>query len=537
VVNAVTGEPVRKAQIQILLIDRRAGGANFTPYSAESDASGNFRVDSVQPGTYRIAATRTGFAGGARGEMGGGVSFAIDGGALSNRPVNVGPGQQVKDIVIRLTPAGVISGRVLDEDGDPVESASVQLQRFQYLNGKRQLLPARGGISNDLGEFRLSGIEPGRYVLAVNRRGAGGPAMYSSSNAPLNPQRPAEYEYIPIYYPAAIDPVSATPVVINPGTMMTGVDVRLQKARVFRVRGKVNGVTPMGDGPRGGFSAMVFLNPNTPSALVERRPSPVHADGTFEIRGVRPGSYTLVGQQGGREQHLSARAPVEVGDGDVTGVELFLLPGSRLTGRVVFEGDAKPDFTRFTVQFLPIEDIQVNSGHARIEAEGGTFETTPLEPARYRVSVQPVPNGYYLKSARWGDQEVLDSGLLITPGTTGDLKILLSPGAATISGSVRDNRDQPVPNAVVTLIPESRYTGWWDLYRYLRASESGEFKLTSIRPGTYKLYAWEQLENGAHQDSVFMRSFDTAGLAVTIQAGGAETVQLGVIPGSATQGR
>ena len=89
----------------------------------------------------------------------------------------------------------------------------------------------------------------------------------------------------------------------------------------------------------------------------------------------------------------------------------------------------------------------------------------------------------------------------------------------------------------MTLVPDSRYAGWWDLYRYLTASDSGQFTLPGIRPGTYKIHAWEQLENGAHQDPVFMRPFDSAGLSVTVQNNGAETVQLGVIPVAAVQGR
>jgi hypothetical protein len=295
------------------------------------------------------------------------------------------------------------------------------------------------------------------------------------------------------------------------------------------------------EGPRSGFSVMVFLQPSAgPSTLysmTERRPSPVAPDGTFEVRGVRPGSYTLVAHQGGREEQLSARTPVEVGEGDVTGAELFLLPSTKVSGRILFEGDTRPDAARFNLQFQPLDDAHANPGHAQVNPEQGTFESTPLEPNRYRVIAQPMPNGFYLKSVRWGDQEVLESGLTVSPGAAGELKLLLAPGAGTISGSVRDNRDQPVPGAIVTLVPDSRYSGWWDLYRYLMVSETGEFKLNSVRPGTYKIHAWEQLENGAHQDAVFMRNFDSAGLSVTVPAGGTETVQLGVVPASATQGR
>ena len=82
-----------------------------------------------------------------------------------------------------------------------------------------------------------------------------------------------------------------------------------------------------------------------------------------------------------------------------------------------------------------------------MDPEQGTFETVPVEPNRYRVIVQPMPQGMYLKSVRWGDQEVIDSGLLVSSGAAGEVKILLASGAGTISGSVRDSRDQPVAGA------------------------------------------------------------------------------------------
>ena len=102
---------------------------------------------------------------------------------------------------------------------------------------------------------------------------------------------------------------------------------------------------------------------------------------------------------------------------------------------------------------------------------------------------------------------------------------------------MRDNNDQPLAGAVVTLIPDGRYASWWDLYRYATVSDTGEFRFTGLRPGKYKVHAWEYLEPGAHQDPVFMRPFDAAGLSITVQPSGVETVQLGVIPASATQGR
>ena len=522
VVNEATGEPVRKAQVVLIRTER--SGSNFTPLSAESDAGGNFRVENIAAGTYRLSATRTGFVGPGRGTAVG-----------ASKPVTVTAGQDVRGVVVKLTPAGIITGRVLDEEGDPVESVSIQLLRPQYINGRRQLAPSRGGVTNDLGEYRLSGIEPGRYLLSATKRGMQNAVIGGDARAAAG-ERPPEYQYAPLYYPAALDQASASQIQVNGGAELRGIDFRLQKARVFRVRGKVHGMVAM-DGPRGGASGVAFLEPAINGGFAERRPTPVMADGTFEARDVRPGSYVLVAQQGNREMQLSARVPVQVGEADVSGVEVFLQPSVKIAGRILFEGETKPDFARFNVHFQPVDGTPPMGGVGRVDPEQGTFETNPMEPNRYRVMVQPMPAGFYLKSIRWGDQEAIDTGVLVSPGAVGEVKVLLAPGAGTISGSVRDGRDQPVPGAIVTLVPDSRYAGWWDLYRYVTASDSGQFTLPGIRPGTYKIHAWEQLENGAHQDPVFMRPFDSSGLSVTVPNNGAETVQLGVIPVAAIHGR
>ena len=147
---------------------------------------------------------------------------------------------------------------------------------------------------------------------------------------------------------------------MNAGADLRGVDFRLQKARVFRVRGKVHGVVAAAEGR--GISGVVFLDPAVAGGFIERRPTALMPDGTFEARDVRPGPYMLVAQQGNREMQLSARVPVQVGEGDVNGVEVFLQPSVKITGRILFEGESKPDFGRFNVQFLPLDGVQASGG-------------------------------------------------------------------------------------------------------------------------------------------------------------------------------
>jgi hypothetical protein len=110
------------------------------------------------------------------------------------------------------------------------------------------------------------------------------------------------------------------------------------------------------------------------------------------------------------------------------------------------------------------------------------------------------------------------------------IEIVLARGAAAVSGSVRRGNDQPAPGAIVTLVPEARFAHRPDFSRYLVADEKGEFRTADLRPGVYKIHAWESLERGAHQDPDFMLPFDALGLTLSLQPNARESVQLGLVP-------
>jgi len=146
VINSVTNDPVKKATVKLQGAGR---------YSTVTDATGHFHFESVDPGQYQAMAYRDGF-------------MPIQGYRFDPRtkPVTVSAEQQVKDVVVQLLPLAVVSGHVLDEDGDPLVYAQVQALRYVYRQGGvRQLQPAGFATTNDLGEFQLLDLEPARYYF------------------------------------------------------------------------------------------------------------------------------------------------------------------------------------------------------------------------------------------------------------------------------------------------------------------------------------------------------------------------------------
>jgi len=163
VYNALGGTPLRKATINL----NRQNGGPMAPgargnYSSTSDASGHYVVTGIEPGTYRVNVNHTGYLGmayNARRPDGPGT------------PLDLGRAQKMTGVDFRLTPHGVITGKITDEDGDPLENVQIQIMHYVYNQGRKQLQQYGGAGTNDLGEYRISGVTPGKYYLCAMYRG------------------------------------------------------------------------------------------------------------------------------------------------------------------------------------------------------------------------------------------------------------------------------------------------------------------------------------------------------------------------------
>src|SRR6266404_3323018 len=142
VLNAATGEPLRKAHLML----RRQGDSQDNSYSTVTDAGGHFVMDHVDPGRYMLSASRNGFVT---------QQYSPQGTTRRGATITLERAQNMTQIRFRLTPEGVITGRILDQDGDPMPNVMVQVLRFSYTRGRKQLMPMNSEQTNDLGEYRL----------------------------------------------------------------------------------------------------------------------------------------------------------------------------------------------------------------------------------------------------------------------------------------------------------------------------------------------------------------------------------------------
>jgi hypothetical protein len=162
--------------------------------------------------------------------------------------------------------------------------------------------------------------------------------------------------------------------------------------------------------------------------------------------------------------------------------------------------------------------------------EDGSFVLRNVGPENYTVSLYGMPENFYTKSVRLGDQEVLDAGLDLSRGGGGQIEIVLSPSGGQVEGVVLDAKQQPAGAAHVVLVPEPRRREQTNLYKTGTTDQYGRFTLRGITPGDYKLFAWDDIETGAYQDPDFLKPLENRGESVSIRENSRESAQLKLIP-------
>jgi hypothetical protein len=151
----------------------------------------------------------------------------------------------------------------------------------------------------------------------------------------------------------------------------------------------------------------------------------------------------------------------------------------------------------------------------------------------YRVSVAGLPPGAYLQAIRFGNRDVLRDGLSIVANMDNALEITLGKTGGQLEGRVLNRAREPERNVPVVLVPANRARK--DLYQKKSTDLNGRFKFDGIMPGSYKVFAWEDVVAGAWQDPEFLRAYETRGATVDIATGNPARAEVEIIPWSDTQ--
>jgi hypothetical protein len=525
--NASTGEPLAKAT---LLLTPASSSADSWSQStgALSDSSGKFEIRNITPGKYRLRVSRKGFIPfefGARGAGRPGIVIEL---TAANQHH-----QKIKDIL--LVPHAVAAGRVLDTDGEPMERAQIQLLRSRYANGKKVLSTTATTHTNDLGEYRFSGLTPGKYYL------------YAANMEGLPPSSAIAEEFVPVYYPDAADAAGAAPLDLAPGSQVQAADVILRKARTVTVKGRV---TIELAGSTGVPVVRLGLNnAHDDSKAHSRRFLAAKINpstGEFEIRGVTPGSYTAMAEVAkGRRGYVGTTELTVTGSNNIDDLSITIPNTVSIAGRIRIDDATKsraqipaPDWKGVSISLF-----RGGTGIGTFEAErhtlaaDGSFHIDNVHPARYGIVAAGLPDGFYMKSITAGGVDITDSGNDWSVGNSGPIEILISPTAGHVTGTAQrdpDSADQS--GTVVVLIPkEKSRRELARLYQQTTTDSQGRFTFRNLAPGEYKVYAWEDVEPTAWLDPGFMKPLEELGVSATVPESGQVSVQAKVIPAESSQ--
>lgn len=513
VINKLTGAPLRNAHV---IYSRADAGANsaFTPISADTDPQGHFSLR-LPAGSYRLWVERSGFA----RQIFGALSPAGDGEALA-----LAAGQQFHDLVFRMTPLGAIAGHIFDEEGEPLSGVGIQVLRFSYVTGHRQLISMAGASSNDRGEYRVFGLPAGRYLLLASPPGA--PLSHPLESNALVPE--AQDAYAALYYPGVLEVDSASPVALPEGGELDDADFRLRKLRAVTLRGRV--VSPMGK-PLGGLQVVLAHNEKNAASYIDRASAAVEpATGRFELHGVSPGSYLLVASQLFGGQALSGRVPVEISaTAPPEEVAITLAPAFDVPGTVEVEGAPRGSSPNFILRLSSSEGLAPGAQPSAKVASDGSFRLAGVTPGLWALSLDALPEGLWIKSAAFAGNEISAGEFAIHENARGQLRIVLAGNGAQLSGTVTAG-GQPCRATVVLVpaAPELRSLHY--LYRVTHAGERGVFALKGVPPGAYKLFAFQEIAPFAWFDPEQLRTAEAFAVALSVAEGETALRDLTAIP-------
>ena len=356
VVNALTAEPIRRAAVT-------------TSQSAVlTDAAGAFSFCILRAGSYYANGEKPGFA--AAGLL-----------------VSVGPSRE--GIQLRLQPLAVIKGRALDSNGEPLENALVQLLSVTVQSGRRRVRVASVATTDDRGEYRLSGLRPGRYLL----RAAGWQGSSASDEA-------GSYAtFAPVYYGGARELAFAMPLMVE-ADHETIADFTLALETAYRIRGNISGYSPL-------FPLSIeLLRPG--EGLIAGRVDFDAATRAFAVSPVAPGSYILRATQGEGSRRMAGEQAVEIGARNVDGVVLTLAGAMALNGTVRVEkaSETAPSSPGCSVALSPADAWLSDPDTLESPTgEDGAFAISGVLPGRYLLRMD-CANGY-IKSVRAGEIDLL----------------------------------------------------------------------------------------------------------------------------------
>jgi hypothetical protein len=547
VIAADSGAPLRRAQVRLTSQDAR------TAKSATTDTEGRFELADLPAGRYTLTVSKAGYL-----TLQYGQRRPLERG----RPIDLTDAQVLERTDVLLPRGGAVTGRIVDEYGEPLADATVQALRYQYVGGQRQLVPAgRSAQTDDLGQYRIYGLPPGDYYITAATRTpmaafqaavvavpppTGGPLdagvmglqAAQAMREALGGSDDDVTGYAPSYYPGTTTLSDAQRVTIGIAEDMPGISFAMTVAKLARISGTV--VDSQGQAlargmvmirPRRGGGSVMFFRAGATNGVVN--------GGAFTVNGVPPGDYILQVRTAGpgsgvfggpgRADAEFANAPISINGSDIEGMVIATSKGATISGHVTFNGSRAPSSAAMLVTAVAAEPDQMPIGpgglNGRVSTDG-TFELRGLSgPNMFRVG--NPPSGWTLRAVLFDGVDITDTPREFKGGeTVTGLEIELSDKPTRITGAVTDTQNQAIQDYAVVVFSNDR-DQWIPQSRFVRAGrpdQEGRFQMAGLPPGRYLAVALQYLEQGSEMDPELLEQLRLKATDFTLREG--ETHQL-----------
>jgi hypothetical protein len=535
VINLTTGTPIRRASIQAsYLVAEGRGETVRQGRSVTTDENGGFELAGLAAGRWNLRASKTGYV-----EQQYGQRSAFS----SADPITLAEGQRfVADF--RLSRGGAISGRVVDEFGDPLAGANVTALRLQSSpDGARTARTGTSVPSDDNGTYRIFGLPPGQYYVSVNDPSAARMIVLSSpdgnsgavqieANAFVLGERieairtssGERTSYAPTYYPGTADITEAQRLTLGLGEEQVGINLTIVPIRAARITGRVMGsngsplraqvslTSQMGQGfsPSGGRNGS-------------------SSDGAFTLNNIPPGTYTLnvLGPNVGAAPPEVAAIPIVVSGQDILDLTVITGSGASVQGMIVADGGGRLPASRLRITANPASRSPA-TWTPRVDAnENGTFALEGLVGI-YTLRFDNLPSGWMVKTVTANGLDVSDAAIEFQPADRVTVRVELTDRVTQVSGSVRPTRD--IKGGTVVVFPDEP-SKWTSTSRYVKTTgvgADGRFSISGLPPHSrYLALAVDFIEPGEAQNPEFLQRATAAATgSFGLTAGGQQILDL-----------